>query len=65
MITRLFLPYLRLPSRQMHSFDAQDAQALALVPTGSCSFYENWKACSFPVALAYRLPIDYTAHNVD
>ncbi len=57
MITRLFLPYLRLPSRQMNSFDAQDTQALALVPIGSCSVYENWKALAvFPLRLHIASP---------
>ena len=33
-------------ARQMRYFDAHPEQALALVLTGSCSVYENWKALS-------------------
>jgi predicted transposase YbfD/YdcC len=34
----------RLVARQMRYFDAHLEQALALVLTGSCSVFENWKA---------------------
>ena len=34
-------------ARQMRSFDAHREQALALVLTGSCSVYENWKALTY------------------
>jgi hypothetical protein len=30
-------------ARQMRYFDAHPEQALALVLSGSCSFYYNWK----------------------